>query len=922
MDRFLRGSEWRRWDLHVHTPETKKNDQYAGSTTEEKWNNFYEAISDYIGDGTDSVKNIAVIGITDYLSIDNYMKVKEENRLPQTVKLILPNVEIRIMPPSKTEPVNMHFIFNPEFASKLKTRFFSYLEFCYDNRKYHAIKEELIELGKSFNPSFPEDVAYREGIDKFIASIDNISDIFKNDRELRENTIIILSNSSNDGASGVDKDCSQMALVRKNLYIMTDMLFSANPRDVGFFLGKNVDSPEEIINKYNALKPCVHGSDAHSIDKLFEPDLKRYCWIKADPTFNGLKQIMYEPEVRVRISPTLPETKPSYHVIESVEVRDNVFQKEKIVLNDKLNCVIGGKSTGKSLLLKNIAVAVDRNQAKIKLGSNLDEKRLLNEVIVHWADGSDSILTNKAEQDLKHKIVYIPQTYLNRLTDNQQEKTEIDSIIKEILLQDDSFSERDKAFNKSIKDKNQLLSKKLYDLLQKYDSIKEKRNKLSEIGNFDGIEKEIKRLEAEKEKLSHDSELSLDDILSYEDKSNEYAKNQKLLSNNCAMRRQLDSVSELVERVEIPYFIDSGISKCILEAQNRVIQEADKLWAQEKFKIQKLLDDTKDVLLLQNKELEDYLTSMSKKISSNKAFQNIAGQIQEQRNKLEEYKDKVEELKVLNADYNELKDLIVDGIIEYKIIHDTYAKYSSSNIEDHGLNFSIETVLKVERFKSFINKNLDRRSIKTFQSKLNFDVEELDITKFNEELIGKIIELALSGDINLVKSTSTEIFLKELQQDWYESLYRITMDDDCITEMSPGKKAIVLLKLLIQMADSTCPILIDQPEDDLDNRSIFKDLIPFIRKKKLDRQFIVVTHNANIVLGGDAEEVIVANRNGAKTPNKEYIFEYLTGSIENNIAINKMSDCVLPKNSIQGHICEIMEGGQEAFNLRKNKYNM
>lgn len=148
------------------------------------------------------------------------------------------------------------------------------------------------------------------------------------------------------------------------------------------------------------------------------------------------------------------------------------------------------------------------------------------------------------------------------------------------------------------------------------------------------------------------------------------------------------------------------------------------------------------------------------------------------------------------------------------------------------------------------------------------------------------------------------------------------MDDDSITEMSPGKKAIVLLKLLIQMADSTCPILIDQPEDDLDNRSIFNDLIPFIRKKKLDRQFIVVTHNANIVLGGDSEEVIVANRNGAKTPNENYAFEYLTGSIENDIAIDEKSSFVLPQKSIQGHICEIMEGGQEAFNLRKNKYNM
>lgn len=70
MDRFLRGSEWRRWDLHVYTPETKKNDQYAGSTTEEKWNNFYEAISDYIGDGTDSVKILLLLELlTIYRSI-------------------------------------------------------------------------------------------------------------------------------------------------------------------------------------------------------------------------------------------------------------------------------------------------------------------------------------------------------------------------------------------------------------------------------------------------------------------------------------------------------------------------------------------------------------------------------------------------------------------------------------------------------------------------------------------------------------------------------------------------------------------------------------------------------------------------------------------------------------------------------------
>lgn len=55
---YKRGSEWRRWDLHVHTPQTLKNDQYEGKTVDEKWDNFYNTIVDYIGDGTDPLKKI------------------------------------------------------------------------------------------------------------------------------------------------------------------------------------------------------------------------------------------------------------------------------------------------------------------------------------------------------------------------------------------------------------------------------------------------------------------------------------------------------------------------------------------------------------------------------------------------------------------------------------------------------------------------------------------------------------------------------------------------------------------------------------------------------------------------------------------------------------------------------------------------
>jgi ABC-type Mn2+/Zn2+ transport system ATPase subunit len=111
-----------------------------------------------------------------------------------------------------------------------------------------------------------------------------------------------------------------------------------------------------------------------------------------------------------------------------------------------------------------------------------------------------------------------------------------------------------------------------------------------------------------------------------------------------------------------------------------------------------------------------------------------------------------------------------------------------------------------------------------------------------------------------LKNATKEQALRGILDDWYNVKYVVKMGYDTIENMSAGNKALVLLKLLIELADSNYPILIDQPEDDLDNRSVYDSLIGFIRSKKINRQIIVVTHNANIVLGADADEVIVANQ--------------------------------------------------------------
>ena len=121
---YERGSEWRRWDLHMHTPGTQKNDQYSGTCLEDKWNQFYQTIADYIGDGSDPMKSVAVIGITDYLSVDNCKKVMHDRRLPDTVQLVLPNVEMRMAPIARQTPINIHCIFSPELIDELETRFF------------------------------------------------------------------------------------------------------------------------------------------------------------------------------------------------------------------------------------------------------------------------------------------------------------------------------------------------------------------------------------------------------------------------------------------------------------------------------------------------------------------------------------------------------------------------------------------------------------------------------------------------------------------------------------------------------------------------------------------------------------------------------------------------------------------------------
>ena len=192
-----------------------------------------------------------------------------------------------------------------------------------------------------------------------------------------------------------------------------------------------------------------------------------------------------------------------------------------------------------------------------------------------------------------------------------------------------------------------------------------------------------------------------------------------------------------------------------------------------------------------------------------------------------------------------------------------------------------------------------------------------------EDCLKNLLNKALRNEIPFKAGYDAQSFIsKILSENWYGLSLNVEYDGDNLKDMSPGKRSFVVLKLLLDFSDKKSPILIDQPEDNLDNRAIYSDLVKYIRKKKKERQIILVTHNPNIVVGADSEEVIIANQNGKNSPNDNGIkFQYLCGSLENSKdRINDETKPILDRCGVREHVCDILEGGKNAFMDREHKY--
>ncbi len=335
------------------------------------------------------------------------------------------------------------------------------------------------------------------------------------------------------------------------------------------------------------------------------------------------------------------------------------------------------------------------------------------------------------------------------------------------------------------------------------------------------------------------------------------------------------------------------------------LSEPDKLYQEYKEKLLKWINKKKaiegnetitDTLVFYKKQLEYVDNQLQKELIELKEKRlNQAVQI---------YKKKTE---------------ILDLYVQFKAAIDSEINKDAEFLEKFNMtidaNFTLDEVFS-SNVLSYINlvqkgtykgKEDGEKSIYEILEGKNLQ-KESDIKKVLEELIN-----GLEYDKRVGENSQKRDVIKQVENlsgfyeylfslDYLKPTYELKLDGKKLQELSPGEKGALLLVFYLLIDIEDIPLVIDQPEDNLDNKSVYEVLTYFIKFAKRRRQIILVTHNPNLAIGADAEQIIYVSIDKKNS----YTFSYISGGIEDPV--------------INAKTVEILEGTMPAFDKRKLKY--
>lgn len=373
---------------------------------------------------------------------------------------------------------------------------------------------------------------------------------------------------------------------------------------------------------------------------------------------------------------------------------------------------------------------------------------------------------------------------------------------------------------------------------------------------------------------------------------------------------------------------DSQTQQELLDILGTIIAKVNMVFSEGTYKLAAAISrrnvEMDQINMDQNAELQS-LEPLFGKFANQERVQDLQNKLREQNELLGKLDRQRNEVNVFDKSYQdeirEVVSLYESMHKEYRRLSDTFKDYTG--ISD-DLSMTVELMFDVDDFDEKFSGLLNRRKKLDTVFDNGFQGDEF-IFKDTEH--GSIIEYMLQQILDEKITTKANVdqdnLLAMLLGDYFEIHFDLIYKNDSMTKMSPGKRGLVLLQLLLHLSNSKHPILIDQPEDNLDNRTISAELQEFIKEKKVQRQILMVTHNANLAVLADAEEVVVANQSGQQLhkDNDKYRFEYASGALECSF-MNVDAPGILQRFGIRQHVCDILEGGTEAFMKREQKYGL
>jgi len=888
---FTKGLKFNKFDLHVHTP---ASDDYSDKSVKP---------DDIVVEARK--KGLAGIAITDHLTgewIDSVKEAAGEDLI------VFPGVELKVT--GGKEGIHLIAIFDVDKNTEHITAFLNKLGVYEHKGKTTTVNKTTIQVAQEL-------------------------------LQYDDSAILILAHC--DSSYGVN---SEMRGDQRNNIFAPELtcLVGAEDSKANFLNQTKIDKSTRIIDLFdgtyevyrNKLLGVYQASDAHSIEAIGSC----YTYFKVDEliTIEDIRQSLLDRDTRIRQS--FEYNKLVYPKVDRMKITSGFLDDQEIIFHEGLNSILGAKGSGKSLTVEFLRFCLNQPPKSLELKTDHNTKlekclKLHGEIeviitdesgkkykikrIYNPAEGNPIEITDPSDDTAKSfqieqifQVLFLSQNEIIKIAEDQSNISQREFIDQ--FFDFYKYQHKIDGLNNTLREIDQKLVRalnshlKLKDLKNKINTYKEEIKKIDR-----QIQNEVFDEYSKKEKigieLSNHYEFLETLKRMLEDTQEEYndisltTTGDPTIDQEPAVKRSTDIVSALLDKTRINF---ENITRELDRNKDKIKEEItswNAAFNPIKDRYEKLVKETggnQIALDQKRKKLNEKLSKCEQEIIKYHGRAQQAKTIASKRNQIVDqldeayqdfYKARKERCEFFTSNSNgSLKVTIIEKGDSSSFSENLNKFKRGSYLKDDEIDRIAEKVMPREFVGQILryawsSKN-DKKHLIAIADKTNVKIENIEklvnhmIDGFDMKEILALLYTSFPDDVPSVKYKVNDI---------YKPLH----------ELSVGQKAVALL--IIALSDGKFPIIIDQPEDSLDLRSIWNDVCCKLRDVKDQRQFIFTTHNSSVAVASDTDKFTIIQADASH------------GKVLYSGSLNR--------KDIRKEVIDYLEGGDDTYTRKKQKYN-